>query len=148
MNKLNNKFIVANDNRNNESGLKVEEEIVDALPMGKIKSKGRKPKPSMVFSKNLKKLLAENKMTLKQAAEIVGTSTSVISGWTNGATPASPEAVLKLTEALKADYQYIMTGKHSNIIPATRVGEIFDVEESAEFSGLFLIEAKRLKWKR
>ncbi|MBY0314650.1 MAG: helix-turn-helix transcriptional regulator, partial [Bdellovibrionales bacterium] len=122
--------------------------IVDALPMGKIKSKGRKPKPSMVFSKNLKKLLGEHKMTLRQAADIVGTSPSVISGWINGATPASPEAVLKLTEALKADYQYIMTGKPSNLIPASRVGEIFDVEDSAEFSGLFLIEAKRLKWRK
>ncbi|MBY0386064.1 helix-turn-helix transcriptional regulator [bacterium] len=148
MSNQNKQFRTTNIDRSNETGLKSNTEKLDNLPMGSVKKSGRKPKSMLVFSKNLKKLLEENKITLREAAKIAGTSPSVISGWINGASPASPEAVLKLTEALKADYQYIMTGKPSNLIPASRVGEIFEVEDSAEFSGLFLIEAKRLKWRK
>lgn len=143
------KFNTMNNVHNNETGLNAGAEIVDNLPMGKgNQKKGRRPKAPAVFSKNLRKLLDENDMTLREAANIAGTSPSVIAGWTTGATPNDPEALLRLTEKLGADYQYIMTGKPSVGVSSDRLSEIFEIEDSAEFSGVFLLEAKRLKWRK
>ena len=79
---------------------------------------------------------------------LAGTSPSVISGWTAGATPNDLSGILKLCMELGADFQHLMTGVPSSAIPANRLSEIFEVEDSPEFSGVFLLEAKRLKWRK
>ncbi len=121
----------------------------DKLPVGKQTIKrGRRPKGPSIFSKNFKKLLEEKKVTIRKAAEICGTSPSVISGWCNGSVPNDPTALLKLCQELGADFQFLMTGVPSSTIPANRIGELFEIEEVPDFSGVFLLEAKRLKWRK
>ena len=121
----------------------------DILPMGKQKTKrGRRPKAPQVFSKNFRRLLEEKKISVTRAASIIGTSKSVVSGWQAGAMPNDPSGLLKLCQELGADFQYLMTGVPSSAIPASRLGEIFEIEDSPEYSGVFLLEAKRLKWRK
>jgi transcriptional regulator with XRE-family HTH domain len=101
-----------------------------------------------VFSKNFKKLLEEKGISVRKAAEIAGTSSSTVSGWLNGVNPADPSVILKLCEALGADFQYILTGKVSLTFTPNRLNELFDIEDAPDFSGLYLLEAKKLKWRK
>jgi transcriptional regulator with XRE-family HTH domain len=109
--------------------------------------KGRKPKGPSVFSKNLRGLLKDKGLSLREAARIAGVSPSVMSGWTAGSVPNDPVALLRLTESLGVDFQMLLTGKPSNSLSARQMEEVFEVEEAIDFSGVFLIEAKRLKWR-
>jgi transcriptional regulator with XRE-family HTH domain len=120
----------------------------DDLPMGTNQRRGRRPKGPSPFTKNFNRLLKETGCSHRQAAALAGVSPSVISGWTAGSVPNDPNALLKITEALKADFQYILTGKPTDTVSSQRIGEIFDIEDQPNLTGIFQLELRRLKLRR
>ncbi|MGZ6288790.1 MAG: hypothetical protein ACXWQO_11440 [Bdellovibrionota bacterium] len=115
------------------------------VPMATPKKRGRRPKAPTPFTKNFAHLLKEKGCTHRHAAEIAGLAPSVISGWTAGSIPHDLKALLKITETLNADFQFILTGVSSNSIPPSRIHELFEAEIHPELTGLFMVEVKRLR---
>ena len=109
------------------------------------KKKPKRKKTSGPFSKNLSLILKERQISQKQAADLMGVAISVIHDWTTGTYPNDPTALLKLCRALNCDFQWLLTGEQS--LPKTKANltEIFDIQDDPTFSGVFMIEAKRLK---
>ena len=55
-------------------------------------------------------------------------------------------AILKLCNATGEDFQHLLTGVRKDLKVGTlKLEDLFEVEAAPDFSGLFLIEAKRLK---
>lgn len=110
-----------------------------------MKSK-KEPKIQSPFSENLRKVSEERQLSQRAIAEIAGIPLSTLNTWLNGAIPTDHMAVLKLCKALSLDYQWLMTGEVSNSrVGDLRLDQIFSIEDDASFSGIFQIEAKRLK---
>jgi transcriptional regulator with XRE-family HTH domain len=100
----------------------------------------------LVFAKNLKQVLEERGITQRSAAELAGVSTSTLNDWLSGSIPSRLGALLKLCQALKVDFQFMLTGITSNLIDyETTVSQLFSTEAMPELTGHFLIEMKRLK---
>jgi transcriptional regulator with XRE-family HTH domain len=110
--------------------------------------KGRKTKAPSTFSKNLKKLLDEKNISMREMSRKIGVSASVLHGWTQGAVPNDTHLVLKLCRELQADFQYMMTGVPSGTVPVKRIEEMFDIEDGHALNGIYVIEAKKLNWKK
>lgn len=110
------------------------------------KAKPKRKRLVSPFSANLQKILAERGISIRGAAEICGVNQAVIHAWTNGAQPHDSLAVLKLCTALKCDFQWLLTGSHAETkVREMALQEIFETENDPAFSGIFQIEAKRLK---
>ena len=131
--------------RNNESRLEQEPSVHNNLPMGQQQKRGRRPRANSPFTKNFSNLLREKNCSHRQAAKIAGVAPSVISGWTAGSIPNDPVAVLKITEALGGDFQFIMTNVPSNMIPTERLTELFEIEDRPELKGLFMVDIRRMR---
>ena len=109
----------------------------------------KKRKKDSVFSKNLKKVLDERSINQKTAADLAGIKKNVLNDWLAGTTPQDLQAVQRLATAINCDFEWLVTGttskKHKvDELPLT---QLFDIETDSTFSGLFLLEAKRLKRK-
>ena len=103
------------------------------------------------FARILTQVLKDRGITQRQAATLCGISPSVINQWTSGSQPLDLGAVLALSKALGISFQFLLTGEEAGP-PANPVAEIplsdlFEAESATEFSGVFLIEAKRLRRK-
>lgn len=113
-----------------------------------MKLKPTRKKVKTMFSENLAMIVKERGITQKTLAEIAGVNRSVINSWLSGVVPQDLNAVLKISKSLKLDFQYLLTGEHSNFSPKDlQISEIFDVEIDPDFSGIFMLEAKRLRKK-
>lgn len=113
------------------------------------KQKRRKRKVvNSPFGKNLEALLKEKGLKQSDAAKLIGVAPSVINTWISNASPQNLRAVLKLCEALNADFQEVLTGvpsaSHSGELEKAQLMEFFDVGEE-QLSGIFFVQAKRLK---
>lgn len=99
------------------------------------------------FAKNLKKLLVERGISQRAAAEIAGVNSATINQWLSGTQPNDAMAVLKLSKAFGCDFQWLLTGQHSERSKLGEIGlsELFDIQDEAALTGIFMIEAKRLK---
>lgn len=114
-----------------------------------MSKKPTRKKVETPFSQNLARFLRERAITQKAAAEIAGVSVSVINSWLSGVIPQDLNAVLRLSTALNADFQHMLTGEHNKFAPKDlSLNEIFDVQDDPAFSGIFMIEAKKLKRKK
>ncbi len=117
--------------------------------MGKLPAK--RPSRKRIqspFGENLKRILKEKGMTLRQAANICGVNQAVIHAWQQGGMPHDLTAVLKLCQVLKVDFQWLLTGTQGSVaLKEASLSQIFDIEDDPTFSGLFLLEAKKLKRK-
>lgn len=116
-----------------------------------MSTKPSKPRPirhrvSSPFGENLKKILKERGITLRQASRIAGVNAATLHSWEFGGAPQDLSAVLKLCQELKVNFQWLLTGtaESTNLREAT-LSELFEMENDPTFSGLFMIEAKRLK---
>ncbi len=108
----------------------------------------RKPKRKKVigpFSKNLGLILSERSLSQKQAANIMGVRVSVMNDWLNGVYPHDPQPLLRFCKAIGCDFQWLLTGEQSQLRTNANLNEVFDIQDDATFSGIFMIEAKRLK---
>lgn len=109
----------------------------------------KKRKKESPFAKNLQQVLSERGVSQADAARLAGVQRSVVGDWLAGTTPQDLKAVQKLATALNACFEWLLTGttskkQHSDELP---LGQLFDIETDSSFSGLFLLEAKRLKRK-
>ena len=129
------------------SGLDGEFDSADTLPVGN-QIRGRRIKKPSPFTKNFIRLLAESGWSHRRAAEVAGVAPSVVSGWTAGSVPNDLVALLKISDALSADFQYLLTGVPSEKIAPERIGEIFDIEDESNLTGIFQIELKRLRLRK
>ena len=112
-----------------------------------IKQKPKRKKTDSPFSKNLTAILKERSISQKQAANLMGVAISVVHDWMNGTYPNDPSALLKLCKALNCDFQWLLTGIQSQPKTKANLTEVFDIHDDPAFSGIFMIEAKRLKIK-
>lgn len=114
--------------------------------MENSQSRPTRRKVTSALAKNLRSVLRERNLSLKAGAEIAVVAQSVFHGWLNGTQCNDPNALLRFCESLRVDFQWLMTDRRSNLKPADlNLKDIFDIEEDATLSGLFMIEAKRLK---
>ncbi len=111
------------------------------------KQKPKRKKTDSPFSRNLNAILLERSITQKQAATLMGVAVSVVHDWMNGTYPNDPSALLKLCKALSCDFQWLLTGVQSQLKTKANLTEVFDIHDDPTFSGIFMIEAKRLKIK-
>lgn len=116
------------------------------------KQKRRKPvrkKIESPFAHNLKLILKERALAQKSAADIMGVSVSVVNDWLQGVQPHNHNAILKFCRAMNCDFQWLLTGERSHSVTGSKnLHEFFDVQDDPLFSGMFVIEAKRLKIKK
>jgi transcriptional regulator with XRE-family HTH domain len=111
-----------------------------------MKRKPIRKRVESAFATNLKNLLKERGLNLKTASHLAGVNPAVIHAWVNGGQPHDLNAVAKLAEALKTDFQWLLTGMNSKLeLKNLALTELFDVQDDPTFSGIFLLEAKRLK---
>ena len=109
------------------------------------KKKGTKS----IFATNLDKLLKERKLTQKVLADIAGVSPSTMAEYLNGNQPQNMEAVLRICESLKVDFQWLLSGQNSRAnLKDISLSEIFDVSDEPDFEGVFQNSMKRLKRKK
>ena len=106
-----------------------------------------KKKNTSVFAQNLKKILEERKISQADAARLAGIKRSTINDWLAGTNPQDLQAVQKLSTAINCDFQWLVTG---TISPKQQpedlsLNQLFDIETDASFSGIYIIEAKKLK---
>lgn len=103
-----------------------------------------------IFATNLEKLLKERKLTQKMLADLIGASPSTLNEWIkDGKQPQSMDAVLRICESLKVDFQWLLTGQNSRTnLKDISLSELFEVSEEPDFSGVFQIEMKRLVRKK
>ena len=98
------------------------------------------------FGANLKCLIEERALTQRSVAEIAGVGVATINDWLNGAQPNDLEAVSKICKAFNCSFEWILTGKVEKVrAEELTLSEVFDIEDDPSFSGIFMIEAKRLK---
>ncbi len=112
----------------------------------KPRNKPIRTKANSPFSKNLKAILEERGISQKSAAELAGVTPTTLNDWLGGTQPSDAIAVQRLCRALKCDFEWILTGQKSRLEGKDlSLAEIFDVQDEPSFSGIFKIEAKRLK---
>ncbi len=118
------------------------------MSTSKKKRTTRKPVASL-FKKNLQGLMKEKGLTAKRVAELSGVSPTVVQNWLTGSVPHNFLAVASLANALGVDFQWLLTGVHgaAPTVNALSLAELFDIETDPSFSGLFMLEAKRLRRK-
>lgn len=114
--------------------------------MNVIKKKPARKRVQSPFADNLRMVMKEHGLTQRKASEICGVSVAVINEWLSGAQPHDLQAVLKLCKAVKSDFKFLLTGEKSELGDLD-LKDLFNIEDDPTFSGLFLLEAKRLKRK-
>ena len=94
-----------------------------------------------LWGKRLGEILAEKKISLRNAAKKAGVAPSVLSNWLNGSSPTDLMAVKKLADELQVSFTWLMTGQHeTGHLP--NMSEMFD--EQTYFDGLARIRIDRL----
>lgn len=100
---------------------------------------------STPFAKILRSLMAEHKVTIRQAATIAGVAHSTIDDWRGGALPEDYSAVKKLAKNFDVSLSFILTGENdshaSNKLPS--IAEVFD-DGGELFDGYAKITIQRL----
>jgi transcriptional regulator with XRE-family HTH domain len=83
----------------------------------KPRNKPIRTKSSSPFAKNLKAVLAERGISQKSAFELAGVTPATLNDWLGGTQPSDPIAVQRLCRALKADFEWLLTGEKSRVEP-------------------------------
>lgn len=108
----------------------------------------KKKNSNIPFSINLKKLMQEKGISQRSLAKLAGIKLSTLNDWLAGANPSDLKAVAEICKVLKVDFEYLLLGSRASIpLREKSLTELFDIETDPQFSGLFLIEAKRLRKK-
>ncbi|WII72156.1 hypothetical protein QJS83_16965 [Bdellovibrio sp. 22V] len=97
-----------------------------------------------IFAANLKKVLKERGLSARAGAEIAGVPSSTFNMWTSGSVPENHEAVYRFAKGVGVSFQWLLIGKEEPP-PTISITDLYDVSAEPDLSGIFLIEAKRLK---
>lgn len=113
--------------------------------MGKM-AKKRQRRGDLPFARNLRKLMEDRGLSQKEICQQTAIKTTTLNDWLGGTTPSDLVAVAELCRVLKVDFQVLLLGSRPEHDYEEKVFmKLFDIEDShMEFSGVFLIEAKRL----
>src|ERR1022692_613768 len=107
--------------------------------------KKRQRKGNLPFARNLRKLMQDRGLSQKEICKQTGIKTTTLNDWLGGTAPSDLIAVAELCRVLKVDFQVLLLGSRpEHEYEEKSLHELFDVQDSPEFSGIFLIEAKRL----
>ena len=113
----------------------------------KTSTKPKTPRRKRVdapFAENLKKILAERGVSIRAAAELARIPASVISSWISGGMPHDLIAVQRLSSALKVNFEFLLTGKNTQVEKTDiSLSELF-TEEKSGFEGIYKITATKL----
>lgn len=109
-------------------------------------SKRRQKRGELPFAKNLRNLMQERGVSQRKLAALSGVKTSTLGDWLSGAMPTDLLSVAEVARVLKTDFQVLLLGSRpAGDAEEKNINELFEVDDAPEFSGLFLIEAKRLR---
>lgn len=99
------------------------------------------------FAKNLKAILAERGLSQTAAASIAGVSPTVLNDWLHSTSvPNNLLAIQRLCRAINCDFEFLLTGSQTKLnLKEIALTELFESEADLSFSGIFQIEAKRLR---
>lgn len=124
----------------------------------KPKKKPVRKRPDSSFRHQLNEVMLDHNLSLDAVAKICGVSKSVVFDWTQGAIPQDFSKILKLCKACEVDFQWLMTGErptreHPSSAPQKKHFSLDDicldpsvmVDADPEFSGIFLVEMKRIR---
>ncbi|WP_374032203.1 helix-turn-helix domain-containing protein [Bdellovibrio bacteriovorus] len=100
-----------------------------------------------IFAANLKLVLKERGLSSRAGAEIAGVPASTFSQWLAGTVPLDLESVHRFAKGVGVDFQWLLIGK-TEPPPVVSIKDFYDVSDEPDLSGVFLIEAKRLKPKQ
>ncbi len=82
-------------------------------------------------------------MTIKQAAQLAGVSTSVVQDWLTGASPHDLHSVARLGEKLGVSFKSLLLGEPEQGVAVTSLAEAY--EEIELFSGICRVSIQRLE---
>ena len=109
-------------------------------------NKARRKKLNTPFGKNLSLILNERGISQRAAAEMAGVSPKSITDWLSGTIPHDYLAVQRLSKALNCSFEFLLTGENSDTqLSKLPLSELFECEDTPDFSGIFEISMKRLK---
>lgn len=96
------------------------------------------------FPKLLKALLAERRVSQRQAAKAAGVSPATINGWISGVSPEDYLSVQRLAEFLGTTMSYLLTGKNEayRLDQQPTLTELFS--EGIKVSGIYRIQVTQL----
>lgn len=114
------------------------------------KKRPARKKVESPFAKNLKAILAERNISQTAAASMAGISNATFGDWLHSSNvPNNLIAVQRLCRALNVDFEFMLTNSQSKIdFKEIALTELFESESDPSFSGIFQIEAKRLRVKK
>lgn len=114
------------------------------------KSRPARKRIESPFAKNLKAILTERGISQTAAASIAGVSPATVNDWLYAsAAPNNLIAIQKLCRAMNCDFEWLLTGSQSKVdLKEIALTELFESEADPSFSGIFQIEAKRLRVKK
>jgi transcriptional regulator with XRE-family HTH domain len=72
-------------------------------------------KSDLPFSRNLRRLLKERKVSLNEICAISGVAKSVAHGWVNGAIPRDLHAVARLSDALEIGFRELLLSEKETL---------------------------------
>lgn len=100
------------------------------------------------FAKNLQKVLSERHISQRAAAELANVQPSVLQGWLTGSQANDPLAIQRLAKGLGCSFEWLLCGSDSQLEPGKiSMSELFETDADPTFSGVFRIEAHRLRRK-
>ncbi len=104
------------------------------LAEGFMEPMKRKPRKSgsSPLSKNLRRLMAEKGITVREAAAMAGVSSSTVDDWRAGALPEDYVAVRRLGRALGVSFSFLLLGEEEDARP----GATLTITEAFEDGGL------------
>ena len=91
--------------------------------------------------------MAEQKLTVREAAAAAEVGASTIVSWRGGALPEDYRAVKSLAKRLGVSFSYLLTGEDESRPDGALVSEVFD-EDGAIFDGYAHIRVIKLVPKR
>lgn len=109
--------------------------------------KRRKRQGEIPFAVNLKRIMKERGISQRELSKLTGVKLATLNDWLNNAAPQDLQAVASMAQFLKVDFQFLLLGTYAEKRSPSELNleEIFEIEHDPDFSGLFLLEAKRLK---
>ncbi|MBX2989148.1 MAG: helix-turn-helix transcriptional regulator [Bdellovibrionaceae bacterium] len=108
--------------------------------------KKRQRRGDLPFAKNLRKIMRERGVSARSLSKMTNVKASTLGDWLAGAAPTDLLAVAEVAKALKVDFQVLLLGTRPvEDHEEKTLAELFEIEDHPEFSGVFLIEAKRLR---
>jgi len=116
------------------------------------------------FGARLKKAMSDEKrpITEAQIARKLNIKRSTVAEWVTGRIPQDTGKALQLAKLLGCDFQYLMTGEYSKGAESpelenpnlqmieSELGDALEIDNNSDsqFTGLFLISAKRVRLNR